>query len=103
VEQETRLGYVILAGLLDPNKRIELRRIVILEKGQGYGKATIELTKDLAFKTYQAHRLWFDVGAHNHCAQAVCNAAGFRYGRFSDLPLVALCNRLPDARQRERC
>jgi len=74
---QTRVGYVILAGLLDPNQSIELRRIVISEKGRGYGRATVELLKDLAFKTYQAHRFWLDVKAQNQRARGVYEAAGF--------------------------
>jgi len=73
----TRVGYVILAGLLDPNQSIELRRIVISKKGRGYGRATVELVKDLAFKTYQAHRFWLDVKAQNQRARSVYEAAGF--------------------------
>ena len=77
VQRETRVGYIILAGLLDPNQRIEFRRIVITEKGRGYGKAAIELVKELAFETYKAHRLWLDVKAQNDRARAVYKAAGF--------------------------
>jgi diamine N-acetyltransferase len=77
VQTETRVGYVILAGLLDPHERIELRRIVITEKGRGYGKAAVEMVKELAFETYKAHRLWLDVKAQNHRAQAIYKAAGF--------------------------
>ncbi|MCC5623123.1 GNAT family N-acetyltransferase [Nostoc sp. CHAB 5715] len=77
VKNGTRIGYVILAGLLDPNQSIEFRRIVITEKGRGYGKATVEMVKQLAFETYNAHRLWLDVKLHNNRAQAVYKTAGF--------------------------
>jgi diamine N-acetyltransferase len=77
VQNKTNVGYVILAGLLDPNQSIEFRRIVITEKGRGYGKATVEIIKKLAFKTYNAHRLWLDVKAQNARAKAVYEAAGF--------------------------
>jgi diamine N-acetyltransferase len=77
VQNETNVGYVILAGLLDPNQSIEFRRIVITEKGRGYGKTTVEIIKKLAFETYYAHRLWLDVKAQNARAQAVYEAAGF--------------------------
>ena len=77
VWSKTRIGYVILAGLLDPNQSIEFRRVVIVNKGKGYGKATIEIIKKLAFETYDAHRLWLDVKAQNNRAQAVYKAAGF--------------------------
>lgn len=77
VQNETNVGYVILAGLLDANQSIELRRIVITEKGRGYGKATVEIIKKLAFETYHAHRLWLDVKTQNHRAQAIYSGAGF--------------------------
>jgi diamine N-acetyltransferase len=77
VKVETKVGYVILAGLLDPNQSIEFRRIVITEKGWGYGKATVGLVKELVFETYKAHRLWLDVKEKNHRARAVYEAAGF--------------------------
>jgi len=77
VQAETKIGYVILAGLLEPNQSIEFRRVVITEKGRGYGKATVGLVKELAFETYKAHRLWLDVKEQNHRARAVYEAAGF--------------------------
>lgn len=77
VQTETKVGYIILAGLLDPNQGIEFRRIVITEKGRGYGKAALEMVKEVAFETYNAHRLWLDVKAQNHRARAVYRAAGF--------------------------
>lgn len=51
LQDEVNVGYVILAGLLDPNQNIEFRRIVITEKGKGYGKAAVEIIKQLAFET----------------------------------------------------
>ena len=76
-QRERRIGYVILAGLLDPNQNIEFRRIVITEKGFGYGKATVRLVKEFAFQTHKAHRLWLDVKAQNHRARSVYEACGF--------------------------
>jgi ribosomal protein S18 acetylase RimI-like enzyme len=76
-QRERRIGYVILAGLLDPNQSIEFRRIVITEKGCGYGKATVGLVKEFAFQTHKAHRLWLDVKAQNHRARSVYEACGF--------------------------
>lgn len=73
-----KVGFVILAGLCDPNDSIELRRIVITEKRQGYGKATLDRVKQLAFEIYQAHLLWLDVKEQNHRAQGVYTKAGFR-------------------------
>lgn len=77
VWNETKIGYVILVGLLDANQSIELRRLVITEKSKGYGKATLEIIKKLAFETYNAHRLWLDVKVQNDRAQAIYSKAGF--------------------------
>ena len=76
-ETQTRVGYAILAGFRGPHQSIELRRLVITEKARGYGKATVELIKDLAFKTHEAHRLWLDVKVHNQRARGLYEAAGF--------------------------
>jgi RimJ/RimL family protein N-acetyltransferase len=77
LQDEVNVGYVILAGLLDPNQSIEFRRIVITEKGKGYGKEAVEIIKKLAFETYHAHRLWLDVKAQNYRAQSLYSRAGF--------------------------
>ncbi|MBN4006715.1 GNAT family protein [Nostoc sp. LPT] len=77
VQTEIKIGYVILAGLLNSNQSIEFRRIAIAQKGQGYGKDTVEMIKKLVFETHKAHRLWLDVKEQNHRAQAVYKAAGF--------------------------
>ena len=76
-EAETRVGYVILVGLLDPNKSIEFHRIVITHKRSGYGTAVVTLVKKLAFETYKAHRLWLDVKEQNLRARAVYQKCGF--------------------------
>ncbi|MDX2273662.1 MAG: GNAT family protein [Cyanobacteriota bacterium] len=72
-----KVGYFIIIGLESSHHNLELRRIVITQKGKGYGKATIKIVKSLAFETYQAHRLGLDVKDHNQRAQAVYRSAGF--------------------------
>jgi diamine N-acetyltransferase len=76
-EANTKVGYVILAGLLDPNRSVEFRRIVITDKGQGYGRAVITLVKELVFDTYKAHRLWLDVKEQNARARQLYQQSGF--------------------------
>ena len=77
VQGEREVGYVILAGLQDPNETIEFRRIVITEKGKGLGKRAIQLFKELAFERYRANRLWLDVKEGNQRAQSLYKAQGF--------------------------
>jgi len=75
--QKMPVGYVILAGLENPNKSIELMRIVITKKGQGIGEKVLRLTQHLAFEELQAHRLWLDVKEHNMRARYLYQKVGF--------------------------
>jgi diamine N-acetyltransferase len=73
------LGFVILAGLQGGNRSIEFMRIVVTDKGKGYGRAAVRAIKRHAFDTLLAHRLWLDVKEHNTRARAVYAKEGFRY------------------------
>jgi RimJ/RimL family protein N-acetyltransferase len=73
----SRVGYIILAGLADANQSIEFRRIVVTEKGKGYGKEALRLVKKLAFEELKAHRLWLDVKEHNVRARHLYESEGF--------------------------
>lgn len=76
-EADKEVGYVILLGLLDPNRSLEFRRIVITDKDRGYGRAVVTLVKELVFDTYKAHRLWLDVKEQNGRARALYQKCGF--------------------------
>lgn len=71
------VGYVIIAGITNSNKNIEFRRIVISEKGKGYGRETIKLIKKISFEQLHAHRLWLDVRLKNYIAQNLYKSEGF--------------------------
>lgn len=72
-----RVGYIILAGLTDPNKNVEFRRIVITEKNRGYGKTALQEIKRIAFEELRAHRLWLDVKEANIRARHIYETEGF--------------------------
>ncbi|WP_347921914.1 GNAT family protein [Pontimicrobium sp. SW4] len=72
------IGYVILAGLTNANKSIELRRIVISKKGKGYGRKTLKKIKDYCFSELQCHRLWLDVLEVNERARYLYQTEGFK-------------------------
>lgn len=74
-----RVGFVILAGLQGEHRNIEFMRLVITEKGKGYGKAAVQTIKRHAFETIAAHRLWLDVKELNTRARALYENEGFRY------------------------
>lgn len=43
-------GYIILAGIQNPNCSVELLRITISEKGKGLGRKAIQLVKQFVFE-----------------------------------------------------
>jgi diamine N-acetyltransferase len=73
------IGFVILVGLQGEHRSIEFMRIVVTEKGKGYGRAAVRAIKRHAFDTLSAHRLWLDVKEQNTRARAVYEKEGFRY------------------------
>src|SRR5689334_519849 len=68
------VGFAIVNGLQSPHQSIELMRIVVTDKGRGYGREAIRLIKKLAFEDTGAHRLWLDVKSHNQRARHVYEA-----------------------------
>lgn len=72
------VGYIIMAGIKNPNHNIEFRRLVISEKGNGFGRESLKLTKELAFTKLKAHRLWLDVRYKNHRAQNLYKSEHFK-------------------------
>lgn len=71
------VGYIILAGLKSPHQSLEFRRLLITDKGHGYGRAAVRFVKQVAFNQYRVHRLWLDVRAHNRRAQQLYQSEGF--------------------------
>ena len=74
---EQQVGYLILAGLEDTNPSIELKRIVITDKGKGYGSQALRLILKYAFGELAAHRVWLDVKDYNQRAKKLYEAHGF--------------------------
>jgi RimJ/RimL family protein N-acetyltransferase len=103
-------GYLILMDLFNPHGSLQLRRLVVTEKGRGIGRAALRLCKAAAFERFGAHRLWLDVMEHNARARALYESEGFvregtlreclRLGeRFVSLHLMSILSR---ERTRER-
>jgi len=72
-----KIGFVILAGLEDPDDCLEFMRIVVNEKGKGYGRKILRIIKKIAFEKYKAHRLWLDVKDYNERAIHLYKSEGF--------------------------
>ncbi|HJU56200.1 MAG TPA: GNAT family protein, partial [Pyrinomonadaceae bacterium] len=77
VEDGRSVGYVIMAGLRDANRAVEFRRVVITDKGKGYGREVLRAVKKMAFRELKAHRLWLDVKEHNRRARLLYESEGF--------------------------
>lgn len=78
VERDGRLvGYAMLAGLTDTNRCVELKRIIVTERGGGIGTETVRMLVGRAFDEHGAHRLWLDVVADNERARSVYRRLGF--------------------------
>jgi Acetyltransferases, including N-acetylases of ribosomal proteins len=71
------VGYAIMAGIGDANESLELRRLVIAEKGKGYGREALRAIKRMAFEELGAHRLWLDVKDFNRRARSLYESEGF--------------------------
>jgi RimJ/RimL family protein N-acetyltransferase len=70
-------GFVILQGCRSPNASVELKRIVLQPKGQGYGRGCVRLLQQIAFRDLGAHRFWLDVRSANARALALYRSEGF--------------------------
>jgi RimJ/RimL family protein N-acetyltransferase len=70
-------GFVILQGCRNPNASVELKRIVLQPKGQGYGRVCVRLLAQMAFRDLGAHRFWLDVRSVNTRALALYRSEGF--------------------------
>ena len=73
------VGYAILKGMDSADKCIELYRIVVNEKGRGFGRAAIALIQQLCFGERGAHRLFLDVVEDNARAIHLYTAMGFKH------------------------
>jgi diamine N-acetyltransferase len=71
------VGFLILVGCRSQHQSIELKRMVVQPKGQGYGRSALRVAKRLAFDDLAAHRFWLDVKHRNQAAQALYASEGW--------------------------
>lgn len=70
-------GFLILIGCRNPHQSIELKRMVVRDKNQGFGRAALRVAKKVAFDDLGAHRFWLDVKKRNARAKALYDSEGF--------------------------
>lgn len=71
------LGYLILAKTEKEHNSIEFRRIVIHDKGKGFGRYCLKWIKEFCFEQLNVHRLWLDVFDDNAAALQLYISEGF--------------------------
>ncbi len=90
-ENNKIIGFVILAGLKEKSRNIEFRRIIISEKGKGFGRLAIIKIKLYCFEKLNCHRLWLDVLESNERARHLYQAEGFKdEGKLIDENLIIM-------------
>ncbi len=72
-----KVGYMILNEIDNPHGSIYLKRIVIDQKGKGYGREALQLLKKWCFEEQNAHRLYLDVKEYNKRARRLYESEGF--------------------------
>lgn len=72
-------GFLILIGCRNPHQSIELKRMVVKDKHQGFGRAALRVAKKTAFDDLGAHRFWLDVKKRNTRAGALYESEGFAF------------------------
>lgn len=71
------VGFLLLIGCRSQHQSLELKRMVVQGKGQGYGRAALRVAKRVAFDDLKAHRFWLDVKQRNARAKAFYDSEGF--------------------------
>ncbi len=78
-------GFLILIGCRSPHQSLELKRMVVQVKGQGFGRAALRVAKKIAFDDLGAHRFWLDVKGLNVRARQLYEGEGFQFeGQLRD-------------------
>jgi RimJ/RimL family protein N-acetyltransferase len=70
-------GYAVIGGARDRSRNMEIKKIVVTQKGKGYGKEAVSLIKRIAFERLKAHRLWLNIRYYNFTAQDLFESQGF--------------------------
>ncbi len=71
------VGYIILSGIGGEDNSLEFRRMVIADKGKGYGGISVRFIKKYCFEVLKYHRLWLDVYTDNERAIGLYIKEGF--------------------------
>lgn len=76
IDGHKKVGFLMIAGLDNDAKEIEFTRIILDEKGKGYGQETLDMLESWAFDDLHFHRAWLDCKDYNERALHVYEKAG---------------------------
>ena len=82
------VGFIMVLGLDSPAGKLEWRRVIINERGKGYGQEALALLMAWAFEDFGAHRAWLDCKDYNARALHVYEKAGLRREALLREPLL---------------
>ena len=71
------VGYILLTGVGGEDQSLEFRRMVIADKGKGYGRISVRFIKKYCFEVLKYHRLWLDAYTDNVRAIDLYASEGF--------------------------
>jgi RimJ/RimL family protein N-acetyltransferase len=71
------LGFAILQGLGDSDRKTHLKRIAVREPGKGFGSLLLRLLLDWVYRETETHRVDLDVFRDNPRARRAYEKAGF--------------------------
>ena len=94
-------AYVILRGLSEDSRSIELKRVVVDVPERGLGRHVLTEIMHICFRELRAHRLFLDVFEDNARARHLYESLGFQYegvmrqaahrdGRWFNLHLMSI-------------
>ena len=72
------LGFALLQGFGDSDRKLHLKRIAVREPGQGHGSALLRAVLDHVYATSETNRIDLDVFLGNDRARATYEKAGFQ-------------------------
>ena len=77
-DNDNAIGFLMATGRNSPDHEQYWRRVIINERGRGYGKEAMNLLMAWAFEDAGAHRGWLDCKDYNARALHVYESVGLR-------------------------
>lgn len=90
-ERGSRVGFLIAYDLVREEFGVYVKRIVVVEKSRGLGRAALQAFVQHAFRDLSADNVWLSVYAENERARRSYQALGFQVAPLTDARRRELC------------